>query len=278
MRISQAIVGFLTVLLGSLPATAQQSEFVLRPAGELTVPGARELIIGGTRAEPSDWPATFVFSDGGGGCTSTAVGERVLLTAAHCVHDGAQGVIYREGSTIPVVCDHHPGYHDGVPNNDPAWEEKVSPDFALCRLGADLTGVEFEWVNADPSVPEHGDLVHLLGFGCNEVGGTDGGFGVLYEGDAAVSALPAGSSYYTTTYGGAALCFGDSGGGAYVFGNPSKTIRWLIGVNSRGDISTMSLLSTTSVGGFVAWAQDWSSTNDVEICGLGANASGCRPQ
>src|SRR5688572_32627636 len=51
-------------------------------------------IIGGRKADPAQWPATFVFANpAGGGCTSTAVGEHTIITAAHCIPNGATGVV-----------------------------------------------------------------------------------------------------------------------------------------------------------------------------------------
>jgi len=279
MKRHAAICAVLSTLLVAGPGAAQQPEFTLQPASDFAPPGAVPLIIGGTQADPAEWPATFVFSeDGGGDCTSTAIGRRVLLTAAHCVGNGAHGVIDRGGWTTDVACEHHPAYHDNVADNDPDWERKVSPDFALCRLSEDLTDVELEWLNVDPAVPEDGSVVHLLGFGCNEVGGSDGGFGVLFEGNAAVHRRPEGDSYYTWTLGGAAICYGDSGGAAYALSDPDGSSRRVVAVNSRGDIDTQSLLSTTSVSGFLSWATTWSSTHGLRICGLHADATHCRPQ
>ena len=100
----------------------------------------------------------------------------------------------------------------------------------------------------------------------------------LFEGDSAIYQTPAGTSYYTYTLGGAAVCFGDSGGGAYVYTTPDHTQRFVIGVNSRGNIATRSLLSTTHVAGFRTWAETWSADNGVEICGIHPGATDCRPQ
>ena len=163
--------------------------------------------------------------------------------------------------------------------NVSGWEDAASPDFALCTLSDTLQGGTFERIDTVGRGIAKGKLVHVLGFGCTEPGGRGGAFGVLYEGNANIASVPVPPrNYYTVTTGGAALCFGDSGGGAYEFLNADGTRRDLIAINSRGNISTDSYLSTTSLQGFVSWARQWADTNGVKICGIHADAKGCRPQ
>ncbi len=255
-----------------------ESGFVMKPAVLFTDKSADTKIIGGSKSDPRDWPATLVFlRPDGRGCTSTVVSGRVVLTAAHCVANHSRGGVELGEQRIDTTCDHHPDYR-ATPETDPEWEEKAIPDFALCLLATALPGSAFENVNRDPSAVHLNDTVRLLGFGCNKAGGSDGGFGVLYEGDAYVKRLPQPPSYYTLTSGGAAVCSGDSGGGAYLCLNPERTRRVLMGVNSRGNLSTRSGLSTTSEEGFVSWAITWAAAHQVRICGLHDDAIGCRPK
>ncbi len=236
------------------------------------------LIIGGVKADPVDWPMTFVFLDPtGGGCTSTAVGERAIITAAHCIANNARGSVTVGGHSIATACTHHPDYRS-FPSLTPATEPVVSPDFALCSLEHPLPAGLFEHIDTKGQSIAPGNSVHLLGFGCNSVGGHDGSFGVLFEGDARIVSTPTATSYYTRALGGAAVCFGDSGGGAFHIGDSAGARRWLIGINSRGDISKLSFISTTSKVKFVEWAESWANTHATRICGLHADAVGCRPQ
>ena len=272
------LIALFTVV--ALPSQAQAQDFEMKPAFKFVDDQAEVKIIGGVKADPAEWPATFIFARAQkGSCTSTAIGPHSILTAAHCVNDQATGFIELPNRTrIAARCHHHSGYHQKVADDDPQWEPKVSPDFALCFTKDAMTGTEFERINADLMVLEKARSVHLLGFGCNAVGGVDRGFGILYEGDAGITSLPSGRSYYTRTFGGAAVCYGDSGGSAYLYLNQgSRFARVLIGVNSRGDIRTESLLSTTSVSGFVEWATRISKAEGRMICGLHPEAPGCRP-
>lgn len=260
-------------------ALAQAPNFVMKPAAKFSDDTAVLQIIGGTKADSSDWPATFVFlTPRGGGCTSTAVGPRVILTAAHCINHKAVGFVELNARKIALTCYHHPSYRENVSESDPSWHAKVSPDFALCIAKKELSGMDFESIDRDGKELRKGQTIRLVGFGCNQVGGTDGGFGVLYEGDAVAQQLPNAPNYYTRAVGGAAVCFGDSGGGDYILLNPpSRDRRVLMGVTSRGNISKVSLLSTTSVYGFLSWADSFAKSHNTKICGLHGDANGCRP-
>lgn len=274
----QALLASLIVAVTYASVWAQSPTFTMKPGSAYDDGTALPQIIGGTKAVPSEWPATFVFQNPkGGSCTSTAVGERLILTAAHCIPDGSQGIVEWNGKNLTTSCHHHPGYRDGIPSNDPAWAAKVSPDFALCVTDTRMPQIIAENVDRTGAALKKSGSVHLLGFGCNKEGGTDGGFGVLYEGDATITTLPSQGSYYTEARGGAAVCYGDSGGGAFLFLNQAQTRRLLMGVNSRGDISKVSLLSTTSVKGFVDWAIRFAEQHGTAICGLQNEATGCRP-
>ena len=252
--------------------------FVMKSADAYATDVPQPKIIGGTKADPAAWPATFIFvAADGSGCTSTIVGERVAITAAHCIVDGGAGTLISHDQQIAVVCQRHPVYED-VELTDDSKRVQASPDFALCVLHEPLLGGSYERIDIEGKDIDTKNKVHLLGFGCTEAGGSDGSFGVLYEGDPEIDAVPTPpTDYYTTTVGSTAVCSGDSGGGAYQFKNVAKTKRVLVGINSRGNLSTASLLSTTYLPGFLSWAREWASDKNVKICGIDAAATGCRP-
>lgn len=249
------------------PAPTPTFELTLQDVTMLPAGGPSPSVIGGDPADASMWPATFVFKNAqGGGCTATAVGRRVLLTAAHCIHNGATGSAKAGNVSGTVKCRHHPSY--------PADH---TADFALCTIDKALPklGSGFEIVNANSALPAKGAQITLLGYGCRTKGGGDHHFGTLYKGQAHVVEVPT-ANLYTRTAEGAAVCFGDSGGGAYVWMNQGMTVRRLFGVNSRGDISANSWLSTTANDSFRKWATEWARDADVRICGLDASAEDCR--
>lgn len=255
--------------LSALASPADSEDFsVSMDAVELLPTSPTGEVIGANPADPQVWPTTFTFKNrNGNGCTSTAVGERVILTAAHCVEHGGSGKIRTGASTLEVGCEHHPKY----PAN-------VSADFALCLTGSALPkpGSGFEKINSDSKVPTIGQAVILLGYGCLLEDGVDRSFGALYQGAAAVEFTSAVDNLYTVTKGGSAVCFGDSGGGAYTTEGSNPNIRRLIAVNSKGDISEYSWLSSTATDLFLEWAMEWAGSKGVHICGIHEAAAACR--
>jgi secreted trypsin-like serine protease len=227
--------------------------------------GATGEVIGAKPATPEEWPATFIFSSAAGGCTGTAIGQRVILTAAHCVSNGGPGTVTVKDKKIAIVCDHHPAY--GTANS--------TTDFALCYVKEPLSGFVFETIDTSLAHARLGQSVTLLGYGCVETGGVDHTYGVLHVGIAEVVRKPAGENVDTVTKGGAAVCFGDSGGAAYYVTRENGEGRTIIGVNSRGDISRYSFISSTATGTFVEWAVDWAQKHGAVICGINLEAKGC---
>lgn len=262
MRLFGTILSLATLLAGP---NGVAEEFDMDITLTLLEPTAESQVIGADPASTTDWPATLVFRTRSGGCTATAVGKRVVLTAAHCVADGQKGSITTNGQKARVTCNHHPDY----PSPD------SSADFALCYSTRDLAFTPYENVNTVSSIGDKDESITLLGFGCIKKNGTDRSFGYLYKGTALATNNPSSSTLYTITKGGAAVCFGDSGGGAYA---TTATGRVLMGVNSKGDISLFSLLSTTATGSFSSWARNWLDEDDhdgARICGIDPAAVSC---
>lgn len=244
--------------------------------GELTKPDDVDTELRGARvADPAEWQASFYSLSAGGSCTSSLIGDRVLLTAAHCVANGAAVTLRRNGQQYRALCEHSPGYGSGS-------AAAVSEDYALCAIDRSVSGVQAERINIDPGRLQVNGPVLLTGFGCTTDQGTGGNDGIYRIGDAKIVSLPAGGNNDATVTGEAGLCFGDSGGPAFIMGPGSARVQ--ISVNSRVenksptgiDLGPKSFLSSTSTPKALAFFRDWSNRNKLRICGLDPQASPCR--
>jgi hypothetical protein len=230
-------------------------------------------VINGKPATPSEWPATFILRDGKVPCTSTAIGDRVILSAAHCIENNSVGEIsISQNQKFLIRCERHPAYNPIVATG----KDNFSKDFALCWTEKPMTGFPVERVSSSFQDTRVGAKIRLLGYGCTQSGGFDEKFGVLYSGQAKVTRVPASKDdIHMITVGDAVICYGDSGGGAYA--DPDRRNgRSLIGVNSRTDAITNSWISSTATDAFMNWAMDWSQNKHVQICGLSEGNSRCR--
>lgn len=240
---------------------AQAQDFIMhRPAP----PPAGVEIIGGRPSVLSNWPATLAVTGSSlGNCTATIIGPRVVLTAAHCVRTGWRGEIRWAGAKVSVRCDRHPRYMGGR-----------EFDVALCLTDTALafpTGQAPERLSASIAPPAQQAPLLLQGYGCRRVGG-DGPSGVLWEGDTRVLESAA-EARVVTTQGGAAVCFGDSGGAAYERAGDLRRV--IIGVNARGDIVAKSWLTNLAHPDITQFVTAWMRRNDAQVCGLTAHLAPC---
>lgn len=225
-------------------------------------PPADAQIIGGRPSILSEWPATLVFDANQGACTATIIGPRVILTAAHCVRPGGKGTVNWANGTVRAECDHHPGYR-----------RQDSLDIALCLTSTVMTfppQAGPERLSSDPLSPPAATQLLLQGFGCRRVGG-GGAIGVLYEGDATVEDA-ADLTPVIVTLGGAAVCYGDSGGSSFLVNGLRRQV---VGVNARGDILERSFLTAVAHPAVLRFIRSWMAEKQVGICGLTPNLTGC---
>lgn len=221
-------------------------------------------LINGTPADLKDWPSSVYASMSGSRCTATVVGERTLLIAAHCVGNGAKASFSVGANQYSSTCTQAPQYNGNS-----------TADWTLCLIDKVVAGTQYENVNSESSRITVGQELTLTGYGCIKPGGSGGNDGIYRVGTAKVTNIPSGNSNDIVTKGGAALCFGDSGGPAFLVDNNTKA-RWVVGVNSRGDISTTSYLSSVSTSVALNFIKDWAQKNNQQICGIHSGAMGCR--
>lgn len=105
------LAAFALLFLLSAPATAaEEDDFEMTPSPP---PGRVKPQVLGAQlvADPvARYPATLKFNIDGLPCTSTVVGPRAILTAAHCIPPNARGSVSIGTMTVRLTCEHHPRY------------------------------------------------------------------------------------------------------------------------------------------------------------------------
>lgn len=166
----------------------------------------RQPIINGTLA--LDDPQVFALGSGNSGmfCTATLIGERTLLTAAHCL-DGSGGITASNQTDVKGW----PG--DAIAVIDrrahPKWTgQDLDWDVGLVLLGSPPAVQPKAWNRAPLTMPQVAE-VRALGYGETHLDGA----GVRYQAPMRVTSLTSTRLYLGDDRdGGASTCFGDSGG------------------------------------------------------------------
>jgi len=151
-------------------------------------------------------------------------------------------------------CTHHPKYR-----------QDSTADWALCKSTRKIEGAVPEVVAQDGAWCAKDVEVTLTGYGCVRNGGGGGNDGVYRIGKSTVVSCPTRDNDVVTK-GGAALCYGDSGGPAFLVNADGS--REVFGVNSRGNISTTSYLSSVTTKVARDWFAKWQTDNSTTICGF----------
>ncbi len=216
-------------------------------------------LINGIPVGPGTWKEVIRIRSDGAGCTATVVGPRTIITAAHCAKTGGTATFTLDGKDYSAVMTRSTVY----PGQD--------HDVSLGLVTPEITGITPATIGGTASV---GLGITLLGYGCVNAGGGGGNDGVLRIGDSAIIEF-SGFDMVSKKAGGAALCFGDSGGPAFLVNGTKKT---LLGINSKGNIQDTNynarLDSDESKKFFTKWTGD---NNNAQICGVNLQCGGVDP-
>jgi hypothetical protein len=249
-----------------------------------------QIINANRRATREAWPVTLPFtSEEGARCTATAVSETAVITAAHCVGENPTAHVTLGDTRVRVTCEHHPDYDDAPRNGNLKCHlmrgdrdiVACTADIAICVTVPPKTisiTEKFERIRKSAPGAVVNNKIALLGYGCLVEGGPiqkD-----LMEGDPVVirvSVPGVSKAHPDRAYeefietGGSAACGGDSGGAGY--NSTNKDTREIIGIASRGNLSTKSYLVNVLDPRIANWLTNFSG---ARICGIHPDAINCR--
>jgi hypothetical protein len=218
-------------------------------------------LIGGRPALKGEYPEIVYIRSGNSRCSATIVGPEVILTAAHCVPD--EGSIGPVAEIVDFVIDQVA--YSAKCKQAPLYRDKIEDhDMALCKVDKEL---DVKPATVSKKGPKIADRVILTGYGCIRPGGGEGNDGILRVGYSKVTKLPQGSNHWFYTQSESALCYGDSGGPSLLALKDPKQ-HFLIGVNSRGNIKDLSLLTALYTQESIEFLKDFAEEQDVSICGI----------
>jgi hypothetical protein len=294
--------------LGAPRTEAEEATLVFQLLEEKLDGGRPQVVNGKPPQDPADWRSILVANldpDGQRRCTASLVGQRAILTAAHCLDFGTSYALAPklmvEGTKLSMTCVVHPDYlavTDYIPGNP-----RSRADYALCRLGAlpgsikGLQDVEYEVL--DLAAPVVGEPLILTGYGCTRMKGLPNGeveaildLKSFNIGEDAVDQLNPGSKTYIESLSPdgqqPALCKGDSGGPALSPATKDRDRRvrgvasmvWSVPGDGEG-YTFVSRISPTGGNDFASFADTWLAANtDAWICGVSpghnGGTAGCR--
>ncbi|MBY0370906.1 S1 family peptidase [bacterium] len=214
-------------------------------------------LINGTEVPAGTWQEVIRITYKNAGCTATIVGKRAIVTAGHCVDTGGMANFSYKGKSYQAKMRVSSLY----PTRD--------HDVAVGVTAQDITDAKpFTVVNVVDTA-KVGTPVTLLGYGCTKTDGTGGNDGILRIGQTQVVGF-SGFDMVLRNAGGAALCFGDSGGPAFTKVNNKDT---LLGINSKGNIMDTSYDSRLDRQESIDLLKSFAQDNSIVICGINSTAS-----
>lgn len=265
------LIVFKAVTLVSAIANAQVDVGFSSPPDSAFGTTGQLLWFGNTVEHRSWFPATFFFGDDS--CTATAIGPRVLLTAAHCLERA------KSKGEIMATCTPYPSFLKSI-----SPKELAATDLALCYTQERLKLPWFETLSANlPSSHRNKDAIMVgldsyvgggpkkLAFAKRIVGS------VQKSADASIINVGGNSTKgrcQTEQNDWSHTSPGDSGGALFAqtqeLSDRRMAFRLVIGVSSRAVARCkISRYAAVANENFLEWAREWSrKNNNAQVCGI----------
>lgn len=210
-----------------------------------------QTLIGGNPVPKDSFDAVVYISMGSGRCSATVIGDRVLITAAHCARGGQRISFSHNKNRYTAICEGHPSY----PRQD--------YDVSLCLI--DKPVVDVKPASLDFTGVRRDEVITMTGYGCTKPGGSGGNDGILRFGNTTITGF---TSFDFITKGGVASCFGDSGSGVFRKVADAKGHLYQVGVVSKGNIRDTSYLANLALKAHQDWIKGYETRVKQEICGV----------
>ncbi|MBM4318053.1 MAG: trypsin-like serine protease [Deltaproteobacteria bacterium] len=216
-------------------------------------------LINGKPVEPGTYEEVVRINTSGSYCTATVVGPKTIITAAHCAPNGATAEFKVKGVTYRAKI-----YRSNLFSSQ-------DHDLSIGVTDQEITGIKPASIGGTAKT---GLGITLLGYGCTQAGGSGGSDGILRYGETVITSF---SNFDMVSHkpNGAALCFGDSGGPAFVV---DKGERLLLGINSKGNIQDTNYNTRTDIAQSLNFIKTTATASGVEVCGINKNCSDSVPQ
>jgi Trypsin len=248
----------------------------------------------GDKQTPANWPATLKYCSPPNAqkchfydqpptisCTATIIGEKVVITAAHCLAKPTQdALIHFNTGDVRIRCARHSEFNANGLAHDIAL---CTSDQVLPHVDAEGHSFLYENLYNGDSWDQTKSTVFLLGYGCRDLTDITKDYGQLYGGIATFDKNPDPNDpdhkYSFRVNGGAVVCEGDSGGAAYLLINDTHLTgaRSVVGINSAnyGPGDQQSLIAKVSGSDF-QFIRNEADKKQAKICGVDHDAKNCR--
>ena len=222
-------------------------------------------LINGTIVDKAAYPAIVRLRESGSEkhrCTATIVGKRAIITAAHCADEGEELEFDVNGTTYQAVAH---------PSELFKPDDELNPsdhDIAILIATTDIAGVRPYSIQGKAYINSQ---IQIFGYGCYAYSFDPINGGASFDGNlrTGYSTVTNFEGYDMVSKYGAALCFGDSGGPAFVNSLYGGLI--IVGINSKGDIATINYNTRTDSETSQNYFQKIINEYNVDICGININ-------